>query len=180
MTYILSHGIEDNKQTILLTSDISIVRAEIEGGLHDMGVKDYREYQPEEGVTVIDYGEPTCYFIEEIGLSLTKDPLNTLDYKKPIVRKQDIFKAIAKDILMIDGIDNIELGDQFIRVPLFTEEDEDDHGFPILILEDSNGIEVSYNTFKIINFTLSLSTLEDVIYYMRKIQKIVEFHTKKI
>lgn len=177
MTYILSHGTKENKQTIMLTSDISFINAEIKAHLHDMGVKDCYEYQ-ENGITIIDYGKPACYFIEETKLSSKKDQSNTLDYKEKIVRKQDIFKAIAKDILMIDGIDNIELSHEFIKVLLFTSEDGSGRNFPIVILEDLNGIGVSYDYLEdeVATFTLDLSTFEDIVHYMRQIQKIIDFH----
>lgn len=93
-----------------------------------------------------------------------------------------VFKAIAKDILMIDGIDNIELSHRFIKVLLFTSEDGDGRDFPILILEGSNGIEVSYDSLEdeIESFTFNLSDFEDIVSYMKKIQKIIDFHTDKI
>lgn len=180
MAYILLHGNGDEKETIMITSDISIARAEMEAGLLDMGVKHYNEYQ-ENGITIIDYGEPTYYFIKETEFSSKKDQSNILDYKEKI-RKQDIFKAIAKDILTIDGIHNIELSHRFIKVLLFTSEDGDGRNFPLIILEDLNGIEVSYDfeEDEIDSFTLDLSTFEDIVHYMREIQKIIDFHTGKI
>lgn len=181
MAYVLSHGTKEDKQTVMITSDISFVNAEIKARLHDMGVKDYREYEGK-GITTIDYGEPTYYFIEDTKLSSKKDQSNTSDYKEKVVRKQDIFKAIAKDILMIDGIDNIELSHEFIKVLLFTSEDGDGRNFPIIILEDLDGIGVSYDYLEdeVESFTLDLSTFEDIVHYMREIQKIIDFHTWKI
>lgn len=181
MAYVLSHGTQEDKQAVMITSDISFINAEIKARLHDMGVKDYREYEGK-GITTIDYGEPTYYFIEETRLSLTRDQSNTIGYEKKSVSKQDIFKAIARDILMIDGIDQIELGHHFIKVLLFTSEVGDGRDFPIIILENSNGIEVSYDTQEdeIKNFTLNLITFEDIVCYMKKIQKIIDFHTEKI
>lgn len=181
MTYILSHGTEENKQTLMISSDMSFINAEIRANLHDMGIKDCYEYQ-KDGITIIDYERPTCYFIEEIKLNSKKDQSSTSDYKDKVVRKQDIFKAIAKDILMIDGIDNIELSHEFIKVLLFTSEDGDGRNFPIIILEDLDGIGVSYDYLEdeVESFTLDLSTFEDIVHYMREIQKIIDFHTRKI
>lgn len=185
MIYVLSHGTKDDKQVVMITSDMSFITAEITGRLNDMGIKNYHEYQQkeeEEKVTVIDYGRPTCYFIKETKPALTKDQSNAVDYEEPSISKQDIFKAIAKDILTIDGINNIELNHRFIKVLLFTSEDGRGRDFPILISEGSDGIEVFYDYLEdeIKNFTLDFLTFEEIYHYMKKIQKIIEFHTGKI
>ena len=105
----------------------------------------------------------------------------SLDEKKPEVKVInaiiDLLDDIAYDLTdmeelydeLSDQVDEIDQDLAEVESELYDEDcdccDDDDDDY------DEDEVE---------SFTLDLSTFEDIVYYMQKMQKIIDFHTRKI